>query len=138
MGSAWLAVTLAGTNNITAVAMWIFGLQIAYALAISAWVLHSFQIQPATFLRSFLPQWTVALVALGAALAVGQLLPETVSPIVQIVALATMFLTVFVGVALVVLRSELQDMANVAPRPIAVAVRKILMLPQAEKISGRG
>jgi len=49
-----------------------------------------------------------------------------------------MFLTVFVGVALVVLRSELQDMANVAPRPIAVAVRKILMLPQAEKISGRG
>lgn len=136
MGSAWLAVTLAGTSNITAVAMWIFGLQIAYALVISAWVLHSFQIQPVTFLRSFLPQWTVALVAVGSALAVGQLLPSTVSPIVQISVLTTTFLTVFVGVALVVLRSELQDMANVAPRPIAVAVRKMFMLPPAERTSG--
>ena len=75
---------------------------------------------------------------LGAALAVGKLLPETVAPILQIVALATTFLSVFVVVALVTLRSELQDMVNVAPRPIAVVVRKLFMLPQSDKTSGGG
>ena len=131
MGSAWLAVTLAGNRSITIVALWIFGMQVIYALVISAWVLHSFQIRPTEFLRLFLPQWTVSLIAVGAARSVSQLLPVAVSPILQIMVLATTFLTVFVCVALVALRSELQDMANVAPRPIAVVVRRLFLLPQA-------
>lgn len=137
MGSAWLAVMLAGTENITAIAIWIFGLQIAFALVVNTLVLKTFHIQPMTFLRSVLPQWAVALVPLGAALAVGRLLPDTVSAVVEILVLATIFLTVYVGAAWVMLRSEFQDMANVAPRPIAIAVRKLFMLPQAEERSSK-
>jgi O-antigen/teichoic acid export membrane protein len=130
MGSAWLAVMLAGTNDITAVAMWIFGLQIAYALGIATWVLHSFQIGPGTVVGLLLPQWTVSLIAMGVAQAVGHLLPEGASAIVQIVVLTMVFLTVFIGTALVALRTELQDLANVAPRPIAKAIRRMFFLPQ--------
>ena len=138
MGSAWLAVQLAGTSDITAIAMWVFGLQMAYTLVMATWVLHSFQIQPTTMVRLFLPQWTVSLIAMGGALAVGRLLPENVSPLLRIIALTVAFLTVFVAVALIALRSELEDLANVAPRPISIAVKRMLMLSRVERTSEGG
>ncbi|MGI9428485.1 MAG: oligosaccharide flippase family protein, partial [Bythopirellula sp.] len=64
---SWLAVTIAG-SNITLVAVWIFGLQITYALVANALVLRTIGVSPREFLASFLPHWLVALAAAGIAI----------------------------------------------------------------------
>ncbi len=138
MGSAWLAVMVAGKENITAVALWIFGLQIAYALVVGGWLLTFFQIRPATFFRTFLPQYVVSAAAAGVAAGVGLLLPAGTPPAVQVLVLAATFVAVFAGMALVALRLDLEELASVAPHPISSALRKVLLLRSAENSSGGG
>lgn len=136
MGSAWLAVTLSGPANLTSIAVWIFTLQVAYALAVSGWLLRSFEIDPATFLRAFLPQWVVALSAAGLTSVVSRFLPGAVPPLVQILVMTVVYLSVFSIGACFLLRSDLEQLANIAPRPVGAAVRKLFLLRRAENTSG--
>lgn len=132
IGAAWLAATISG-NNITGVAIWIFGLQIAYALAVNALILSTFGITVRQYLASFLPQWLVALATTGITLLMSGLLPVDIGPIVTIIALAVTYFVVFALLARRLLRSEIQQLMGVAPRPLAAAVQRCLRLPQLGK-----
>ena len=131
MASAWFAVVMAG-ENITGVALWIFGLQIGYTLVVNGLVLGTFGITMRQYLASFLPQWLIALAATGLTLLLGRLLPEATPDIVTIGTLATTYITLFSVLARFVLLEELQHFARVAPRPAAAIFEKILWLPRAE------
>jgi len=131
-GTAWLAASIFGTN-ITGVAIGIFGLQIAYTLAVNAIVFGTFGITAWQYLVSFLPQWTVALAATGITLLSDRLLPIDRGPIVTIIALTVTYLVVFSALARLFLRSEIQQFVGVAPRPLATAVQRFFRLPQLEK-----
>ena len=138
MGSAWLAVTLAGEANLTAIAVWIFGLQVAYALVVSGWLLRSFEIPPVTFLKAFLPQWLVALAAAGVTAIVNRFLPAAAPPLVQILVLSASYLAAFAIGAWLMLRPELEELANVAPTRVATVLRKVLFLRPAGNSPGSG
>ena len=138
MGSAWLAVQLAGTSSAAGLAVWIFGLQFAYALVVNGCLSKSFGVSPGSYLRAFLPQWGVALTAAGVTVFAMRLLPGEISPVVQILVLGGGYLAAFSVGAYLVLRSDLEELANVAPQPIAVIVRKLFLLRRAENTSGRG
>ncbi len=129
--SSWLAVAVNGTN-ITLVAIWIFGLQIVYSLVVNALILRSLGIAPREFLASFIPQWLVALAAAGIALAVGYSLPTDVSSLIKIAVLTPTYLAAFAVLARLLLRSDLEQLARVAPGPMGAVVRKIFLLPQAK------
>ncbi|QEG34711.1 oligosaccharide flippase family protein [Bythopirellula goksoeyrii] len=130
--SAWLAVMIAGTEDITLIAFWIFGLQAAFLLTESALVLQTFNIRTLTFLNSFLPQWTIAMVAGGLTAIVGHFLPTGTLPLVQILVLGTVYTIVFLLLAMWLLRSDLNDLARVAPKPVARILKKVFFLPTLE------
>jgi len=132
IGSAWLAVVVAGTN-ITGVALWIIGLQIAYTLVVNGLVLGTFGISARQYLGAFLPQWLVGLSATGLTLLLGRLLPETTGDVVTIGALAITYLVLFSVLARLLLFEELQQFAKVAPRPAAAIFQKILRLPRTDR-----
>jgi len=129
LGSSWFAVTVAGTN-ITQVAIWIFGLQIAYVFVVNTLILRSLGIAPKTFLMSFIPQWLVALAAAGGTVAVGYLLPIDPAAIVKIIVLAISYLAMFAVLARLFLEADLQQLVKLAPRPIAAIVRTFFWLSQ--------
>lgn len=126
--SAWLAVQFAGTENITLIALWIFGLQVVFLLIESALILRTFNIRPLAFVMSFLPQWTVGLGAAGLTAIVGHYLPVEMLPIVQVLILATIYLVAFSLLAMGLLRSDLKELATVAPRPLANVLKKFFCL----------
>lgn len=132
VASSWMAVVVAG-ENITLVAIWIFGLQIAYALVANALILRTLGIAPREFAAAFLPQWLVALAAAAVAVVVGRQLPNGAAAIAQIAILAPAYIVTFALLARLVLGSELEQLARVAPGPLSGAVRRVFMLPQLEK-----
>jgi len=128
LASAWFAAVVAG-NNIIGVAIWIIGLRIAYTLVVNALVLGTFGITVRQYLAAFLPQWLVALTAAGGTVLVGQFLPDDTASIAQVVVLALTFVAMFAVLARLLLGSQLEQFAKVAPGPVGVAVHRIFWLP---------
>ncbi len=126
--SAWLAVMIAGTENITLIASWIFALQVAFLLTESALILNTFTIRPPAFFRSFLPQWSTALGAAGITAVIGRTLPAGMLPVAQVVVLAILYLVSFSLLAVWLLRSDLKELANVAPGPLGKVLSKVFFL----------
>lgn len=136
VASAWFAVQAAGNENLTGVAMWIFGLQVTYAIVVSGWLLTWFEISPAQFVSAVLPQWLVGLASAAFATLTLRLLPAEPHPLIQIIVLTAVYLAAFAGGAFLMLRAELEELASVAPRPIAATVRKLFQLRPAGTASG--
>ncbi len=136
MLSSWIAVSLAGDTNITGVAAWSAGLQVIYILIVSCFMLKGFGIEPAEFIRGFLKPWSVAAASVVIALVTAIYLPASMMELLKIPLLAIIYFISFSILAQVLLRTDVQHLANVAPRKIASVVRVLFLLPAKEGSTG--
>lgn len=131
-GSAWLAVTLEGTD-ITRVALWIFGLQILYALVVNLAVMRGFGIAASRYVASFVPQWCVAFTAALLTMALLRVVPTDLPAVGEIAAAAVCFCVLVAVFVKILLADDLRQLAGVAPRPVAKVVERVFCLPRQER-----
>ena len=115
-----------------AVAVWIYGLQIGYALVVNCLVLRTLNITPTEYAGSFVPQWCVALAAAALVALARQFAPVDPPPAVEIVLMGVSYVVVFCTLAKMLLGADLLQLSRVAPRPIAGVMTRVLRLPRLE------
>lgn len=130
MASAALAVWLFG-ENLTGIALVIAVTQVGFSIASSAYLLRGFGISPVTFIASIMPAWLVSLVAAGIAAVATMTLPDGLPPLVVACVSGAIFSVVFLLIARIALRGDLDDLVKLVPRRVAAVVQRVLRLGDA-------
>ena len=136
MLSSWIAVWLAGDTNIAGIALGLASLQVLYILVVSCLTLKGFDIHPWDFVRGFLTPWGVAAGAVILALLADRFLAGAALPVIRIPVLAGTYFACYLVLAQLLLRTDMNDLASVAPKKIGNIVRKLFLIPSPKASRG--